>query len=143
MKVGDMKTVKDMVEYLTKLAKDFLKKQKFDKDELSIPATIFVLKDEGIYATCFEKREEFLKAINSVSMLKPKVVGVLIESYVSAYDKTGKFLGRKEVIFIQAYSKTEKLSRTIDKFDLDKYDDSEEFDGPLSIKDYDRVFNFE
>lgn len=139
-----IETMEDMLKYVTTFAKDFLSKVKIEKDELSIPATMFVLKGDNIYVTYFEEKEEFIKAIKSVSALKPKIVAVLIEGYVTAYkEDTGEFLGNREIINIQVYSKYDKISRIIDKFNFDKYVDTEDFDGSLSIKDYDRVFNFE
>jgi len=148
-----MEDLKEILNQNQEFVKNWLK-----KNEEITPQIVFKDKKGDITVVLIAGEREEIKAIlKIIEKTKPKWVVFITEGYMRLMKKKEDLKGYKhgelkerfesgdksikEVVVIQAYNKTDKLMRVIDKKTLKPIsEDLRNFDGFLTISDVERVF---
>jgi len=147
-----MQNLQEIIDFNQKFVEDCLKKQKNIIPQIVVNhnGKISVIVMVGI------GRNEIKSVLKLLEKSRPKWLAFISEGYMRTFEKKenladykyGELQERfkkgdksvKEVVIIQAYSKTQKLMRIVDKETLKPIRETENFEGFLTISDIERVF---
>jgi hypothetical protein len=149
-------TLKERLDMESEIISDMIKDMKTRKKNVELTSMLIIDKDgkKIVIGLCID-REDKKAIIERVSAIHPQYLTFITEAYMRTAQEIPQNYRHgqmeeefksgskdvKEVIVIQVYSKTGKLSRVLDKETLKSInEDCEDFAGFMTVSDVQRIF---